>query len=82
VTCNTLTALTHINMRQKKYGFRSASSAACLFSFGFQTTDGDPNSMHDRGYAASREEAMADFKSAWKRVADQLVTPPKAKTAG
>jgi hypothetical protein len=49
-------------MRQKKYGFRSASSAACLFSFGFQTTDGDPNSMHDRGYAASREEARADFK--------------------
>jgi len=24
-----------------------------------------PNSMQDRGYAASREEAMADFKARW-----------------
>ena len=24
-----------------------------------------PNSMHDRGYAATREQAMADFKAAW-----------------
>jgi hypothetical protein len=23
------------------------------------------NTMHDRGYAASREQAMADFKAAW-----------------
>jgi hypothetical protein len=27
-----------------------------------------PNSMYDRGYAASREEAMADFKAAWQRL--------------
>ena len=26
-----------------------------------------PNTMHDRGYAASREAAMADFKAAWQR---------------
>jgi hypothetical protein len=26
-----------------------------------------PNTMHDRGYAASRELAMADFKAAWGR---------------
>ena len=26
-----------------------------------------PNSMHDRGYAASREQAMAAFKAAWER---------------
>ena len=26
-----------------------------------------PQSPHDRGYAASREEAMADFKAAWER---------------
>ena len=25
-----------------------------------------PNSMQDRGYAASREQAMADFKAAWE----------------
>jgi hypothetical protein len=24
-----------------------------------------PNSMHDRGYAASREQTMADFKARW-----------------
>jgi len=24
-----------------------------------------PQSMHDRGYAASREQAMAAFKAAW-----------------
>jgi hypothetical protein len=24
-----------------------------------------PQSMHDRGYAASREQAMADFKARW-----------------
>jgi hypothetical protein len=24
-----------------------------------------PNTMHNRGYAASREEAMADFKPWW-----------------
>jgi hypothetical protein len=24
-----------------------------------------PQYPHDRGYAASREQAMADFKSAW-----------------
>ena len=24
-----------------------------------------PNSMSDRGYAASREQAMADFKARW-----------------
>jgi hypothetical protein len=24
-----------------------------------------PNSMYDRGYAATREEAMANFKAAW-----------------
>jgi len=23
--------------------------------------------MHDRGYTASREQAMADFKAAWER---------------
>jgi hypothetical protein len=23
------------------------------------------NSIHDRGYAATREDAMADFKMAW-----------------
>ena len=28
-----------------------------------------PNSMHDRGYATSREEAMAAFKAAWERAA-------------
>jgi len=27
-----------------------------------------PQNPHDRGYAASREEAMADFKAAWARV--------------
>ena len=26
-----------------------------------------PQYPHDRGYATSREEAMADFKAAWKR---------------
>jgi hypothetical protein len=26
-----------------------------------------PNTMHDRGYAESRELAMADFKAAWGR---------------
>jgi hypothetical protein len=26
-----------------------------------------PQSTHDRGYAASREEAMEDFKAAWER---------------
>jgi hypothetical protein len=26
-----------------------------------------PQYPHDRGYAASREEAMADFKTAWQR---------------
>jgi hypothetical protein len=26
-----------------------------------------PQYPHDRGYAASREEAMADFKAAWGR---------------
>ena len=26
-----------------------------------------PQSPHDRGYAASREQAMADFKTAWER---------------
>jgi hypothetical protein len=67
VTCNTLTALTHINMRQKKNGFRSASSAACLFSFVFQATEGDPSSMQDRGYAPSREQATADFKARWMK---------------
>jgi hypothetical protein len=25
-----------------------------------------PQSTHDRGYAASREEAMAQFKAAWE----------------
>ena len=25
-----------------------------------------PQSTHDRGYAASREQAMAEFKEAWK----------------
>ena len=24
-----------------------------------------PNTMHDRGYVASREEARADFKAGW-----------------
>ena len=24
-----------------------------------------PNTMHDRGYAATREEAMAQFKARW-----------------
>ena len=24
-----------------------------------------PNTMHDRGYAATREEAMAQFKTRW-----------------
>jgi hypothetical protein len=28
-----------------------------------------PNYPHDRGYAATREEAMAAFKSAWNSVA-------------
>jgi hypothetical protein len=28
-----------------------------------------PQYPHDRGYAAMREEAMADFKAAWERVA-------------
>jgi hypothetical protein len=41
-----------------------------------------PQYPHDRGYSASREEAMTNFKAARKRVADQLVTPPKGKTAG
>ncbi len=26
-----------------------------------------PQYPHDRGYAASREQAMADFKAAWER---------------
>jgi hypothetical protein len=26
-----------------------------------------PNSMYDRGYAATREQTMADFKVAWER---------------
>jgi hypothetical protein len=26
-----------------------------------------PQSTHDRGYAASREQAMVDFKAAWER---------------
>jgi hypothetical protein len=26
-----------------------------------------PQSTHDRGYAASRELAMADFKAGWER---------------
>jgi hypothetical protein len=26
-----------------------------------------PQYPHDRGYATSREEAMADFKAAWER---------------
>jgi hypothetical protein len=26
-----------------------------------------PQSTHDRGYAATREETMADFKAAWER---------------
>jgi hypothetical protein len=26
-----------------------------------------PNSMHDRGYAATRVDAMAAFKVAWER---------------
>jgi hypothetical protein len=25
-----------------------------------------PQAPHDRGYAATREEAMADFKTAWQ----------------
>ena len=25
-----------------------------------------PQSTHDRGYAASREQAMADFKARWR----------------
>ena len=29
-----------------------------------------PNSMSDRGYAATREQAMADFKAAWERVGE------------
>jgi hypothetical protein len=28
-----------------------------------------PQSTHDRGYAESREQAMADFKTAWLRKA-------------
>ena len=28
-----------------------------------------PQYPHDRGYAATREEAMADFKAAWEREA-------------
>ena len=28
-----------------------------------------PQYPHDRGYAASREAAMADFKAAWERAA-------------
>jgi hypothetical protein len=28
-----------------------------------------PQNMHDRGYAESREQAMADFKTAWLRKA-------------
>jgi hypothetical protein len=27
-----------------------------------------PQYPHDRGYAATREEAMADFKAAWQRL--------------
>jgi hypothetical protein len=26
-----------------------------------------PQYAHDRGYAATREQAMADFKAAWER---------------
>jgi alkylated DNA nucleotide flippase Atl1 len=26
-----------------------------------------PNTMHDRGYATTREAAMAEFKVAWER---------------
>jgi hypothetical protein len=26
-----------------------------------------PQYLHDRGYAASREQATADFKAAWQR---------------
>jgi hypothetical protein len=26
-----------------------------------------PQSTHDRGYAATREAAMAEFKAAWER---------------
>ena len=29
----------------------------------------EPQYPHDRGYAATREEAMADFKTAWTRKA-------------
>jgi hypothetical protein len=32
-----------------------------------QTTTCFPQSIYDRGYAATREEAMADFKTAWER---------------
>jgi hypothetical protein len=37
-----------------------------------------PQSPHDRGYAASREEAMANFKAAWlkQRAADQMARHP------
>jgi hypothetical protein len=31
-----------------------------------------PNSMYDRGYAPSREAAMAAFKAAWERMPDPL----------
>jgi hypothetical protein len=35
-----------------------------------------PNTMHDRGYAASREQAMPDIKVTSKRhVADQFAPP-------
>ena len=39
-----------------------------------------PNSMYDRGYAATREQAMADFKAAWKR--DDLMTKNWKEPAG
>src|SRR5512143_4366730 len=36
----------------------------------------DPQTMHDRGFAASREQAMADFKARWT---EQLAPARRAK---
>jgi hypothetical protein len=53
------------------------------------TTARVPQYPHDRGYAMSREQAMADFKVAWlkQRAADQMArhqgkTKPGACDAG
>ena len=40
-----------------------------------------PQYPHDRGYAATREEAMADFRTAWL-VTVKRIAPPSPMTIG